>query len=80
MLYEVITQRMFMEVIGSLARRDFSPLEQLAKNAPEPLIQRLLRILPYLDAKKTAPVVIRITSYNVCYTKLLRFSVVRTAS
>lgn len=51
-------QRMFMEVIGSLARRDFSPLEQLAKNAPEPLIQRLLRILPYLDAKKTAPVVI----------------------
>ena len=66
MLYEVITGEGVDDAAGSKAR--FVILEVAGEGAGEILIVALLGFLLRVQVVEVA----RITSYNVCYTKLLR--------
>lgn len=52
-----------MEIIGSLARKDTSPLEQLLNRPEEDLVKKLVYILGHIDGEKPIQILIRMTHH-----------------
>jgi len=56
-------ERQLMEIIGSLARKDTSPLEQLLNRPEEDLVKKLVYILGHIDGEKPIQILIRMTHH-----------------
>lgn len=57
-------EQQLMEIIGSMARKDTKPLEQLLDRPDEDLIKKLVYILGHIDGEKTTKILIRMTHHS----------------
>jgi len=63
-------ERQLMEVIGSLAKKDTGPLEQLLVRSEEDLVKKLVYILGHIDGKKPMQTLIRMTHHSSARVRL----------
>ena len=63
-------ERQLMEIIGSLARKDTSPLEQLLNRPEEDLVKKLVYILGHIDGEKPMQILIRMTHHSSARVRL----------
>jgi len=54
---------MIGDVLVALASRDISPMEQLLKDASEPLVFRLVPFVSLIDGKKTVPLLLKLARH-----------------
>ena len=54
---------MIGDVLVSLATRDISPMERLLKDAPEPLVFRLVPFVSLIDGKKTVQMLLKLARH-----------------
>jgi HEAT repeat protein len=57
-------EQQLMEIIGSMARKDTKPLEQLLDRPEEDLVKKLVYILGHLDGEKPTQILIRMTHHS----------------
>jgi len=63
-------ERQIMEIIGSLAKRDTNPLEQLLDRPEEDLVKKLVYILGHIDGEKPMKILIRMTHHSSARVRL----------
>jgi len=63
-------ERQLMEIIGSLAKRDTNPLEQLLDRPEEDLVKKLVYILGHIDGEKSKQILIRMTHHSSARVRL----------
>jgi HEAT repeat protein len=63
-------ERQLMEIIGSLAKRDTNPLEQLLDRPEEDLVKKLVYILGHIDGEKPMQILIRMTDHSSARVRL----------
>jgi len=63
-------ERQLMKIIGSMARKDTSPLEQLLDRPEEDLVKKLVYILGYIDGEKPMQILIRMTHHSSARVRL----------
>jgi len=56
-------ERQLMEIIGSLAKKDTKPLEQLLDRPEEALVKKLVYILGHINDEKPMQILIRMTNH-----------------
>jgi HEAT repeat protein len=57
-------EQQLMEIIGSMARKDTKPLEQLLDRPEEDLVKKLVYVLGHLDGEKPTQILIRMTRHS----------------
>ena len=77
MLYEVITLNIFPSLDTSVCATSVRKFNQQASDFDGVEVLCISKDLPFAHGRFCAAEGIRITSYNVCYTKLLRHSTLR---
>jgi hypothetical protein len=63
-------ERQLMEIIGSLARKDTSPLEQMLDRPEEDLVKKLVYILGHIDGEKPMQILVRMTHHSSARVRL----------
>ena len=63
-------ERQLMEIIGSLARKDTSPLEQILDRPEEDLVKKLVYILGHIDGERPSQILIRMTHHSSARVRL----------
>jgi len=63
-------ERQLMEIIGSLARKDTSPLEQLLDRPEDDLVKKIVYILGHIDGEKPMQILIRMTHHPSGWVRL----------
>lgn len=63
-------ERQLMKIIGSMARKDTSPLEQMLDRPEEDLIKKLVYILGHIDGEKPMQILIRMTHHSAARVRL----------
>ena len=63
-------ERQLMKIIGSMARKDTSPLEQMLDRPEEDLVKKLVYILGHIDGEKPIQILIRMTHHSSARVRL----------
>ena len=63
-------ERQLMKIIGSMARKDTSHLEQLLDRPEEDLVKKLVYILGHIDGEKPSQILIRMTHHSSARVRL----------
>ena len=63
-------ERQLMKIIGSMARKDTSPLEQMLDRPEEDLVKKLVYILGHIDGEKPMKILIRMTHHSSARVRL----------
>ena len=63
-------ERQLMEIIGSLAKRDTNPVEQLLDRSEEDLVKKLVYILGHIDGEKPMHILISMTHHSSARVRL----------
>jgi hypothetical protein len=63
-------ERQLMEIIGSLAKRDTNPLEQMLDRPEEDLVKKLVYILGHIDGEKPMHILISMTHHSSARVRL----------